>query len=365
MTLSTTTVERLQGPTAEQAVVEEQIYAFLDDPHPAKQWLCVQGLAGTGKSWVLARVAHAVPDAKLCTPFGRTASMLTRRTGLAATTCHSTIYYFEGEHEDDDGRKELEFSPKIKEGRWRRKIILVDESGVIDEVLARDLLATGAKIIATGDPGQLPPVRGIRFFNQADATLHEVQRQAWDSPIIRQAHNVRNTGAYQADGDDFRVERFIGRDDILAADIILCWKNATRRQLNTMKRAHLGYYTAPPQPGEPVMCLRNNHEYGVMNGAVYTLLEEPNARDRVIKVIGDRGDEVEIEGTWFEDFYEQADKDEIGFAFAYASTTHKMIGSESDNVIVVDEYSMREWRREWLYTACTRAAKKVIVQRDQ
>jgi exodeoxyribonuclease-5 len=343
-------------PTAEQAEAEDLIDAFLDDPNPPKQWFCLQGLAGTGKSWVLSRIARRRPDSTFVAPFGRTASMLTRRTGIPCMTIHSAIYYFMGESEDAQGNTELDFELKIKPQRWKRRKALVDESGVIDEFLARDLLSTGARIVATGDPGQLPPVKGKRFFTQADFTLQQVQRQAWNSPIIRQAHNVRHTGQYQADGDDFRVERFVGREDILAADIFLCWTNATRRQMNRLKRAHIGIANAPPLKGEPIMCLKNNHEFGVMNGALYELIEDINPRERVITVRNDRGSIVEIEGTWFEDVYNAADKDDIGFAYAYAST--------ADKTIIVDEYNMREWRREWLYTGITRASKSTIVQRS-
>jgi exodeoxyribonuclease-5 len=51
------------------------------------------------------------------------------------------------------------------------------------------------------------------------------------------------------------------------------------------------------------------------------------------------------------------------FDFGYALTVHKAQGSQWDTVILMDEWS-REFRKEWLYTGVTRAAKSItVVQR--
>jgi exodeoxyribonuclease-5 len=51
------------------------------------------------------------------------------------------------------------------------------------------------------------------------------------------------------------------------------------------------------------------------------------------------------------------------FEFAYAITCHKAQGSEYDFVIVYDESHIFENAKEWLYTAITRAKKKLIIVR--
>ena len=51
------------------------------------------------------------------------------------------------------------------------------------------------------------------------------------------------------------------------------------------------------------------------------------------------------------------------FEFAYAVTCHKSQGSEYDFVIVIDESGRFENAREWLYTAITRARKKLLIVR--
>ena len=60
----------------------------------------------------------------------------------------------------------------------RGKVILLDECSMIDRKTANDLLQSGARIVAVGDPGQLPPVQGAPFFNDADITLRTIHRQA-------------------------------------------------------------------------------------------------------------------------------------------------------------------------------------------
>jgi exodeoxyribonuclease V len=351
--------------TDEQESALAQMESFIAEPNPLKRYRCVMGLAGVGKSVILAELAHRHPEAMLCAPFGRTASMLTKRTGIFAMTLHSAIYRFTGEYEDDQGELCVGFKSKIPQNAWKKQLVLLDESGVVGRRLANDLLNTGCKVVATGDGGQLPPVRDERFFTSADTTLHKVQRQAWDSAIIRQAHNMRHTGQYIADGDDFRVQQFVGRDDILAANIIICWKNVTRKALNTLKRAHLGFSDYPPLKGEQIMCLNNSNEFNIMNGGIYTLLSDVKLRNPIIHIENDFGDEIYIDGTWFEDLYGYPqDRDLVGFAYAYASTAHKLIGSECERTIIVDEYDAPSWRREWMYTATTRASKAVLVQRS-
>jgi ATP-dependent exoDNAse (exonuclease V) beta subunit len=55
------------------------------------------------------------------------------------------------------------------------------------------------------------------------------------------------------------------------------------------------------------------------------------------------------------------------FDYGYAITCHKSQGSEYDKVIVLEEYLKGESKADhirWLYTAATRAAKKLIIVRN-
>jgi ATP-dependent exoDNAse (exonuclease V) alpha subunit len=50
------------------------------------------------------------------------------------------------------------------------------------------------------------------------------------------------------------------------------------------------------------------------------------------------------------------------FQYGYAISCHKSQGSQWDTVVIIDEHnSFRQDGNKWLYTAITRAAKKVVV----
>lgn len=350
--------------TAEQRAVEAQIDDFIRDPHPKRMYFVFQGLAGVGKSVLLAHIARKYPRALLCAFTGKAASVVARKSGLPAMTIHSALYACYGKDKDTD---ELKFGRKINDGAWHGNLVLVDEASTVNEWLARDLLATGCKIVACGDDGQLAPIKGSSYFtsHEPDARLLEVHRQAWDSPIIRQAHSVRAGTGYVDDGPDFRIEKMVSRDDIMATGMVLCYRNPTRADLNRIIRTHHGYNDVARR-GEPVMALRNEPEWGILNGAVYTLMADHYNSDGNISIVNEHGREVEIENAWIEGM-EAGPVSLIAknnpFAWGYCATVHKSQGSEWERVILVDEYNRSDDRDKWLYTGITRASKSIIVQR--
>jgi exodeoxyribonuclease-5 len=347
--------------STEQQNVYRQIREFLTTPTPRRPFFTVSGLAGSGKSTLLAQLARDIPHAQVCAFTGKAASVLSRKIGVQAKTIHSTIYNFLGLNDDGDPI----FRDKIETGEWAKRIVLLDEHSSVGTYLAADLLNTGARVVPFGDPGQLPPVKDNQFFaGPADATLYTIHRQALDSPIIRQAHNVRSGQPYQADGEAFQVVRHITQDQALSADIVLCWRNATRKLLNGYVRQYRGLDpAAPPQPGEPVMCLRNDHTQAILNGAIYTVIEYGRSKQLLLE--NERGQRISVK-TAFEDIDPPPDPDDrktVPFALAYAATVHKAQGSEWDRIILVDEYNTSRDRERWLYTGISRAAKSIIVQR--
>jgi exodeoxyribonuclease V len=330
-----------------------------------RQVFTLHGLAGTGKTTVLAHIARETNDAMLVTLTGKAASVLRRKTGLDAQTIHSAFYRLR-DKKVVNGRAHMEWDKARKDESLGGSIVLVDECSMVSEAMARDLLATGANIIACGDPGQLPPVSGPQFFAQADAALQTIHRQALDSPIIRQAHRVRAGEAYQPDGDAFQVIRGaeMTKDHITAADVILCWTNRTRQAANAKAREVRGLGLFPqPQAGEPVICLKNVPHLGLFNGAVYTLARPFNEGDRDIHLDLD-GTLVNVQGVTFAGLRSGLRPTEeaiTSFDFGYAMTVHKAQGSEWPSVLLVDEYRKPEQRKEWLYTGLTRAAERLVV----
>jgi exodeoxyribonuclease-5 len=347
----------------EQQEAAAEIWRFIEDD--SRRVFTMHGLAGTGKTTVLADVARDQKDALLCTLTGKAASVLRRKTGLDTQTIHSAFYQLE-KVSTQNGRREMSWREAHSEGALSGAVVLLDECSMVAERVAQDILATGAKIVACGDPGQLAPVEGKQFFSKADFTLRTIHRQALESPIIRQAHAVRSGGTYEADGAAFRVVK-PGRIDpeaVMNAGAVLCWTNKTRKAVNARLREMKQLSLLPfPQVGEPIMCLKNARDFQIYNGAVYTL-NRPFIEGDTSIVLDVDGDRVEVPNVTFADI-KSALKPGVEatsfFDFGYAMTVHKAQGSEWGEVVLIDEYRREEQRAEWLYTAITRAADRITI----
>ena len=170
--------------------------------------------------------------------------------------------------------------------------------------------------------------------------------------------------------------------DMLAADQVLCGTNATRKAVNRMMRDSLieqGKIKPIEKPdncrhlpgvGDRLVCLRNNHELGLLNGSIWYVLECTVVDDDTISLlVEDEANDANVvrcnaHRHHFEDrelaFYERLDANE--FFYGYVLTCHKSQGSEWDHVIVIDQgHVFRDHARRWRYTAITRAAKRIQV----
>lgn len=334
---------------------------------PDQQVYTLHGLAGTGKTTVLSHIAEEFPYAMLCTLTGKAASVLRRKTDLPAMTIHAAFYKLVGEQMNKAGKVTPIFEEAHEYDDLSGRFLLLDECSMINHSMAQDILRTGVKIVACGDPGQLPPIEGTPYFDKPDFTLRTIHRQALESPIIRQAHRVRQGEKYEEDGDAFTVRKpgQLSELDKLSADIVLCWTNKTRQAVNKHMRELRGYSMMPhPQENEPVLCLKNAPEYGVFNGGLY-ILKEPFYEGDTEITLDVEGRTVVIPRVNFHGL-----KSGIGFGepntyfdFGYALTVHKAQGSEWPNVILIDEYRKQNDRRKWLYTGITRASEKITIIR--
>jgi exodeoxyribonuclease-5 len=321
----------------------------------AKQYFCLHGLAGTGKTTVIATLARKLPNCALVAPTGKAASVLARKTGLTALTLHQLLYT---PKVDEEGNL-IGFVERHQPGELADHVVLVDEASMCGMGLAGDLLRTGAQVVASGDPGQLPPVNQEPFFTKADVTLREIRRQAAGSSIIHQAHEVRAGRCYTSVDENFQIiDRREAMRRLQWADIVLCWRNETRHRLNSFIRWHRRRLPveALPNRGEPVMCLENQPS-GIMNGEIFTV----HGFDPVRGILLEDGPGW-IGNPWFEWLSpdEKQPRQRAVFALGYAITTHKSQGSEWPNVLVLDEFTGADHAR-WLYTAITRASAAICI----
>lgn len=418
------------SPKQQQAI--EAVTAWLSSD---QQIFRLFGYAGTGKTTLAKHLAElAGGDVRFAAYTGKAAHVLQTK-GCPAQTIHSLIYIpqekgrarlaalkAEAEaREAGKGRQvpEDEFHPYREiptmsdadlhhEIERERKnvdqpgfclnfesdlrfcdLLVLDEVSMVDDQMAADLLSFGVKILALGDPAQLPPVGKGGFFTNAtpDFLLTEVHRQAEGDPIIGLATTVREGGRLYP-GDGSGETRVISRAELkqnpqlaVDADQVLVGTNKTRRTMIQRLRQEAGRKSELPEVGDRVICLRNSKNSGLLNGQIFRVVKAYRPEDDImdIEIVSDetpneKPKKVAVHCGEFrgEDVKRKFECDRWGylgaehFDFADAITVHKSQGSQWDHVLVYDEswiFGKRDPKSQprHLYTAITRAAKRVTV----
>lgn len=339
------------------------------------------GYAGTGKTTLAKEFAAGLDGAVMFGAFTGKAAHVMRKKGCAgASTIHSMIYRLDDDQPSLQPRFSLNAMSAVKEAA----LVIIDECSMVDEKLGADLLSFGTPVLVLGDPEQLPPVGGEGFFTNAkpDVMLTDIHRQAAQSPIIRLATSVRQGERPQigSDGEcDVISYADVTSELVLSADQVLVGRNITRHKFNARLRSLKGFSGDIPNVGEKLVCLRNDKEKRLFNGSIWTVTDV-KTRGRIDRVSGttrlsvlseDAGprtrpvDVIVKNEFWTGNEGQLEWSDKRGtqeFTYGYALTTHKSQGSQWENVVVFDESAtFREDAPRWLYTAITRAAKKLTV----
>lgn len=292
-----------------------------------------------------------------------------------------------------------------------QSVVVVDESSMISLPLMSRLLDAvrpDARLVLVGDPDQLTSVEAgsvladlvvagdgsVPGFESSVVTLRRSRRFAEESALGRFAAAIRSGDAdavidILADGPTDGLEWISGsgtegrsmvmpeivpvvrrtidraRDgdaagalDSLAGLRVLC---AHRRgpwgasQWNRAIEAAVGEPTRNAwYPGRPVMVTRNDYRLDVFNGDIGVVIDDTvrSARRRVLVAFPDLRGSIRL-----------LDPVQLGdLETVHAMTIHKSQGSEFDHVIVVlPPVESRLASRELLYTAVTRARRKVTV----
>lgn len=407
------------SPTQEKALAA--IATWLADPN-AKQTFYLAGHAGSGKTTC---AKHAVEDAKgraiFCAPTAKAALVMRRKGCTDAKTIHSVAYRVAGDGlssldeiealkaelalrekaGDQEGitrvraliRRAIEdrvkqngprFSLNVNSDIRRAPVVVVDEASMVNESMGRDLESFGTKILAIGDPAQLPPVYGVGYFTSRDpdAYLDEIHRQALDSPILRLADLARRGQPLPLGRIDDNVDVCTyrpGRPDpalekrVLEAEMILVGRNRTRHACNHKIRRLIGHGDEPaPVPGDRAVCLRNDHERGLLNGSTWVVDRcVPDFDHMTAKIeVHSTDDETRVEcGTWLHHFMAREQeldglprRELAELAYGWALTVHKAQGGQADDVLIFDE--SRQFGKDaakHLYTAITRSSRVLTV----
>jgi exodeoxyribonuclease-5 len=274
-----------------------------------KQVFLLSGYAGTGKTFLINYIMKELDlkdkDVAFGTPTGKAASVLIQR-GRDASTIHRLIYTPIEEETQTKVGDAMVKGHKIKfvkrESIPNYKLIVLDEVSMVDENMMKDLLSFAVPILATGDPGQLPPIQGKNpLMENPDYFLTEIVRQSLDNPIIKLATMARNKEIIPY-GDYGSVlvlnKKMISPKNmqklLLRADQIICGTNSTRNYLNNEVRKMKGIDVIEnplPIEGDKIICTVNNWEkyldedeiYNLVNGTIGTVVKS-RVIDRTLNI---------------------------------------------------------------------------------
>ena len=299
------------------------------------------------------------------------------------------------------------FIPRIY-GEIEYKVIVIDEVSMLPKPMWDQLMRHNVYVLATGDPGQLPPVNpedDNHMLDNPHVFLDEIMRQAQDSEIIRLSMHIRegkSLETFQCAGEQVQI---FDKPQVVSgmyswADQILCATNAQRTKINNFVRQQKGF-GEEPEVGDKVISLRNHWDFAsasgnwaLTNGSIGTIEYMVERPIWVPRYIYDKGpipylftDVALDDGDKFNSIpidYSSLKKGEMTlnpkqtyllnrqkdlldapyeFAYAYAITTHKAQGSSWPKVLIFEEWfpNIPDEHRKWLYTAITRAEDKCVV----
>lgn len=376
-----------------------------------KQIYRLFGFAGTGKTWLAKYIADKISGTVLFAAYtGKAALVLREKKCYGATTIHGLIYLPKGkssmrlmalrkelkEKEELADRLKLESQIEAESSNLKKpafvlntesklkgaKLLIVDEVSMVDDRIGKDLLSFGIPILTLGDPAQLPPIKSAGFFinEQPDIMLTEIHRQAQDSPIIHLATKVRK--GEMIENGEYGSSRVMDKGILTIGEMakfnqIIVGTNKTRKRINGEIRDKVRKYkTHLPVPGDLLICVKNNHNMGLLNGSQWIVNDVIEFQDEDLiglEIYSATSEDKYVFKVcafkhYFEDRVKEISPFSMGsadhFDFGYAITCHKSQGSQWDNICVVDEsHVFRGMQSKWLYTAITRAANSVTITR--
>lgn len=342
--------------------------------------MVLTGGPGSGKTTVLKGILDYFEKKGLkfilAAPTGRAAKRMSALTGYEASTIHHLLGYRQGEGYHN---KSIDTD-----------VLVIDEGSMMEQVLFDHLLEAvkpGTRIIMVGDVDQLPAIGAgdvMRDLIKSDAVpvvkLDENFRQKAGSLIAANAKAINQGEMPENNGDENfiiidengvkaihdRILSLVSRElpetySISPAEIQVVTPQQMgplgARQLNIDLQNRLN----PDSPGikrgagsmrlgDPVMQTANSRERGLYNGEVGRIVEvDPEEKFLIVEFSGGRRSK-----------YLRNELSEL--ILAYATTVHKLQGSEVDYMVMPVTMTHRPMLyRNLLYTGVSRARKLCVL----
>lgn len=376
-----------------------------------EKYTCIAGYAGTGKSTLIKYIIAALdvdPDKDVCyVAFtGKAATVLKQKGCANAITAHKLLYYA---RPMPDGTYRFERKKSLD-----YRIVVVDEVSMLPADMWQLLLSHQAYIIATGDPGQLPPIEkenDNHVLDNPHVFLDEVMRQAKDSEIIRLSMWIREGKSVNTFPCNKEQVQIFSPNEVVSgmynwADQILCATNNKRNLINNFIREQKGY-GPEPDIGDKIIglhnhwdCFSTSGDWVLTNGTIGTITdfykedfyipryicENPITLMFTSMKIDDEdnfgnlpidykalttgtpalnGRQSYLLAKWNKNpnNIKKYIDPPYDFAYAYAITTWKAQGSEWEKVLGCEEDFPfdKDTHKRFLYTMATRASKKLVI----
>jgi len=250
----------------QQQMAWDKIVAWLktDD-----QFFTLKGVAGSGKSFMMSRIATLDYNFHFSAPVNKATKVLSEFLGTEVKTTFSLLGL---RMTQDEEEMTLTQGPAPELGH--NPILVIDEAGMIPEIITNILVRSNYRVLLVGDPAQHFPVKENRSpawslaTKENRAMLTKVER--FDNQLLALSVAIRNcvkNKDYTSpivnnnDGKEgvFVMTRKRMMEKIYSLSLqdwqttkVCCWRNDTVDSYNANIRARLGF-TEDYVVGEPIL----------------------------------------------------------------------------------------------------------------
>ena len=359
----------------------------------------ITGGPGTGKTTIIKGITRlyqdlnnlslkeAVEEIALLAPTGRAAKRLSESTNLPASTIHRFLKW----NKDTNEFQVNEYDKAMQ------KLIIIDETSMIDANLLGNLfkgLTDNIKLVLVGDDNQLPSVGPGQILKDLinsnlipTIKLNLLYRQKEDSYINKLAEEIRNNNLSETFIDKKSDYQFLECDSINIKQSLenickqLIEKKYNYKKFQIMAPMYAGIVGIDSlnktlqevfnpkdknkteiesgdiifRENDKILQLTNMPDDNVFNGDIGVI-------EKIIPANASESKKNEIYVDYDGNIVKYLPKDFNKIKHGYIISIHKSQGSEFDTVILpISKYYKRMLYKKLIYTAITRAKRKLIL----